>query len=242
MEAKLSRSKSLENMVSTNSDVSCGVGLSPDCGCGIVVPYRELEDAEVELPPPQYYRRSRAEGPKEWAQSEKIPKTPPTLVLSLLKPHKILFASAEMCELLGYEEAELKGRSLNMIQGPKTNSSALTAAIKNTGLLSSGEVTTMFYASDGSERQITAACVPYLSDSGDLAGCTLQLTSDAVLEAEDIAVSLAKWMARAEQAAQCRSRADYNFRMGLTIQRSILHHANSPAASQPSRCESDIWL
>ena len=161
---------------------------SSESSCGIVLPYRELDWnslSEAELPPPQYYRRTKKSS-KITGSSNTTEAKPPSLVLSLLKPHKILLASKEMCDLLGYGEAEMRGRSLNMLQGPKTNASALSAAIKNTGLMSTVQLSTSLYTIDGSERPVFAICVPYLSEYGELAGCKLQTTPANDISSEDI--------------------------------------------------------
>ena len=207
--------------------------------CRISVPYLELEESKLsledELPPPKYYCRSKP------CQTEVTIKKPavrlPTLILSLLKPHKILAVSKETCELMGYKEDEMLGRSVSILQGPKTDKAGLCAAIKNTGVLSSGDFSTVIYARDGSELNITATLVPYYADGGQLAGCKLQLLLETT-EIDDVVERLAKWTANAEKKKRSIYRAHHNFCTGLIIQLSMQQRAKwRIPAQQPDPSE-----
>ena len=211
-----------------------------DEDCRISVPYLELEGSKLsledELPPPKYYRRSTP-CQNEVVTKKLAPKLP-TLILSLVKPHKILAVSKEACDFLGYGEEEISGRSVSMLQGPKTDTAGLCAAIKNTGVLSSGEFSTVIYARDGSELKIAAALVPYIADGGKLAGCKLQLILDNASESDDVVERLAKWTGNAEKGKRSQHRAHHNFCTGLTIQLSMQHRtASHRSTPQPAPWE-----
>ena len=163
-------------------------------------------------------------------------KSLPTVVVSLVKPHKILTTSTATCDLLGFGAEEMMGRSLNLLHGPKTDVKAVMGAIKNTGLLSTANFSTIMYARDGSERSIRALCIPYFGEGGVLAGCKLQLLpEDYVFMDPALCLEEAR-MQEAERTKRACYRSRYNFRTGLMIQRALLHHAKT----HPSPGD-DVW-
>ena len=93
--------------------------------CGLSVYYNEamprLLTDDDELPPPQYYHLSQSQdSPSKPPQRVPAKMNLPTAVLSMVKPHKILSISTELCDFLGFGAEEMMGRSLNLLHGPKT--------------------------------------------------------------------------------------------------------------------------
>jgi hypothetical protein len=160
----------------------------------------------------------------------------PTVVLSLVKPHKIISISTQMCDFFGFEEAEIVGRSFNLLQGPKTDVQAVTGAIKNTGVLISAQFATSLYARNGSELYTNASCVPYFAGGGVLAGCKLQLLPEGPGLMDSTSRSdeaVAERLVQAERAQRACYRSKYNLITGLTIQRAmLLHHATTRPAPE----------
>ena len=68
------------------------------------------------LPPPARFTNPR--GVTHY--SSKKPEA--TAIVSLQVPHKILAVSEELLSLLGFSEPEMCGRSIKIIQGPRTDS------------------------------------------------------------------------------------------------------------------------
>jgi PAS domain S-box-containing protein len=228
-----------------NLDCSALIPSQEEC-CGLAVHYNEAQARPLtyddELPPPQYYQRPQPHSsPSEPQQRQNAKRNIPTAVLSLVKPHKVLSISKELCDFLGFEAEEMLGRSLNLLHGPKTDAKIVTSAIKNTGLLTSGHFSTTLYARDGSERSIRASCVPYFGEGGVLAGCKLQLLPELPcleLSALHLDEAAAERLQQAERIKRSCYRSKYNFSTGLTIQRSMLRHANTrpPPTDAP-----DVW-
>ena len=189
-----------------------------------------------ELPPPKYYTRSNDSGHDALDRSSEQ-QSLPTAVLSLIKPHKILSVSKEMCDITGFAADEMIGRSFNLIHGPKTDMRILNAAIKNAGLRLASQFSTSMYASDGSEMQISASCVPDVAEGDVLLGFKFQLIQNGtsvvkVLPYSDETVEgLAELMAHGKHSRRNSYRVQYNFRTGLAIQHSMLRR---PLGARPS--------
>jgi hypothetical protein len=210
--------------------------------CRIAIPYREQQHCiEDELPQPEYFIRSSSYMKNATELSVQM-KNLPTALLSLVKPHKILSISKEMCTIVDFAADEITGRSLNLLYGPKTDMPALTAAIKNTGLLSSAQLSTSIYSRDGSEIQISASFAPFFADDGVLAGCTFKLLpaehapADSASDSDETVEGLAELMAQARRGRRANHRVQYNFRTGLAIQHSMLlhHRAGTRPPPQPA--------
>ncbi len=144
-----------------------------------------------------------------------------------------------MCALLGFETEQMMGRSLNLLNGPKTDVKAVISAIKNTAALSAASFSTTLYARDGSELRISASCVPYFGEGGVLAGCKLQLLPEnhaLVDPALDEAVT--ERLVQAERTKRACYRSMYNFRTGLMIHRSLLHYTTT---HQSAKDAAEVW-
>ena len=97
-------------------------------------------------------------------------------IVSLLKPHKILAASNEFLNTVGFTSSQICGRSISSVFGPRTDTVRIMAAIKNTGHLETTEVNTVLYASNGREVDLCASFSPYFKSSeAHLGGCLLQI-------------------------------------------------------------------
>jgi PAS domain S-box-containing protein len=128
--------------------------------CSLAVAYVELgvctDDLDLNksqldshLPPPCRFVDSRKS-----AATVTAPKVAAKAVVSIQQPHKILTVSKDLCCLLGYSSEELCGRSIKILQGPKTDATFLHSAIKNAALLSSASQKTFIYARDGQEHEV----------------------------------------------------------------------------------------
>ena len=98
------------------------------------------------------------------------------ILLSLIKPHKIIEVSADFLRLFGFNSNQIRGHSLMALFGPLTNSISVSAAIKNTGNLLSSEMKTILYASSGQELNISATFVPFKNTlDGSIGGCLMRV-------------------------------------------------------------------
>ena len=195
----------------------------------LALPYSELEHLEYDLesaartgmPQPEYYSRAKEERKKHQTKV-------PSAIISLVKPHKFLSVSKDLCSFYGLSAEEITGRTIRTIQGPKTDSGAITAAIKNTGLLSSTTLKTFLYSSDGADHELSLSFSPFVAENGSLAGCELHLVQS---------VPPAGGPAAAAQIRMEREqyRALHNFRTGLVLQQT---YTRTNAGSQ----ELPPWL
>ena len=143
------------------------------------------DGSEDEPPGPGLSRRpssSRAESPPK-----------PKAVISLVSPHKLLILDTVFCDLFGYSgrsEAEICGRTIKILQGPRTDLAAITCGIKNCAAGSTTRARLVLYDRDGGEIAAEATFSPYLSGLDSLAGCLLELTPSP--RAADLALALAR--------------------------------------------------
>ncbi len=137
-------------------------------------------------------------------------------VVTLKSPHTILSVSDSFGKWLGYTPQELVGRSLKVLSGPRTDTLALHAAIKNAALLNFECIEATIYASSGVGHHVLASCFPFLDEDGTLLGCSLeikQLTCDMANNPQ----ALIPFAPRAEP--EVARRRTYNYRMGLALHR-----------------------
>ena len=120
-----------------------------------------------ELPFPCKFKRN---------QPEEVPSCRHGVMISLINPHAVLAASDGFLEMTGFCSSQVCGRSINTVFGPKTNTSEILAAIKNTSRLETTELNTVLYTSSGREIDLCAAVSPLYGKSGDcLRGCLLRI-------------------------------------------------------------------
>ena len=128
-----------------------------------------LNDEEHDEPPgPGLSKRLRSR--------RAAPPPAPKAVVSLVAPHKMLIISKDFCDFFGYTvEEEICGRAVKILQGPRTDPTALTSAIKScaTGLTTSKSV--VLYGRDGTEVEVEATFAPYFGGEETLAGCLVEL-------------------------------------------------------------------
>jgi hypothetical protein len=98
------------------------------------------------------------------------------VIISLLKPHKILAVSDGFLNMVGFSSSQVCGRSMNTFFGPETDTTDIIAAIKNTGHLKTTELSIVLYTSSGRRMDLSAAFSPLGGRSGDcLRGCLLRI-------------------------------------------------------------------
>ncbi len=98
------------------------------------------------------------------------------VIVSLVKPHKILAVAADILNMAEFTSGQICGRSINVLFGPRTDVSSVNAAIKNTALGQSSTIDTVLSSSTGADLHVTATLSPYHRPSdGSLGGCLLQI-------------------------------------------------------------------
>ena len=141
-------------------------------------PYVELDETSSDgildcLPPPCKFSRFRmkSSAPLENCCCQGA-------MISLLKPHKIIAASAEFLRTVGFTSDQIRSRTIRALVGPNTDMSELSAAIKNAGHMHSTQINTTLYTSCGTELEVTATLSPHVNVlSGSLGGCVLRIDS-----------------------------------------------------------------
>jgi hypothetical protein len=110
------------------------------------------------------------------AKKPTVPKPKLNAVISLIAPHKLLILTKDFCNLFGYSiEAEICGRAVKILQGPRTDPSALSSAIKNCAAGSSLVRTIVLYGRDGNDIEVEASFSPYICGDESLAGCLMEI-------------------------------------------------------------------
>jgi hypothetical protein len=151
------------------------------CECDLTMPYSEIVtiagvsdipqldlNGIDEVPPaPLRGRRSKIAAPK--------PK--PTAVVSMVSPHKLLIVSEDFCELFRYSVsgAEICGRAVKMLQGPRTDPGIIVAGIKSAALASTTRSDLTLYTGGGEELELRVTFSPYVCGDDTLAGCLLEV-------------------------------------------------------------------
>jgi hypothetical protein len=119
---------------------------------------------------------------------EMEPNTAPstgTFVISTRAPHKIMSATEELCSLLGFTAADMAQRSIRLLYGPETDSTAITSAVKRMLLAFDDHYTAVVptftvYSSSGAPHVVRVVCsrLPPRGAGGtdEEAACRLQLS------------------------------------------------------------------
>jgi PAS domain-containing protein len=197
-----------------------------------------------EFPPPMPYVKRR-DISLDIEASERCGDLDPTsskvrAVVALRSPHSILFVSDPFVKWLGYTPQELVGRSLRVLSGPKTDTFALHAAIKNAALLNFECIETIVYSSSGVSHHVLVSCIPFMDMDGALLGCSLEVKQLAKPQRDlnnfsPIGPTLIPFGPRTGSADAARRRA-YNYRTGLALHAE--HRAPAAVARMPD--EDDI--
>ena len=95
--------------------------------------------------------------------------------MSMQAPHRILTCELTQESLLGYNSKMLQGRSIQIFQGPKTNSEQLKADIKNTTQNFLASSNFYLYDADGVCHSVTVTCAPIFDVKGIPCSCQLFL-------------------------------------------------------------------
>jgi PAS domain S-box-containing protein len=138
------------------------------------------------------------------------------VIVSAGKCHKVIHISTELSKQFGYEAAEICGRSLSILQGPKTDSKALHYAIKSATMLSPADLSLVMYSREGSELAMTASCFPITSNNGEVTGCRLQIR-EASMAQSPLSMAPQKTTLASNRRIVLAYRKQYNFHMGLVI-------------------------
>jgi hypothetical protein len=179
---------------------------------------------------------------------QKVPPQCPSMGRALIStqyPYKILSATEQLCDRLGYTEAEMASMSIKLLSGPDTDPFAIASAVK--GVMAAGEVTKiviprlLVYNRWGKAEQAQVSCIG-VRDNRGVEACSLRFDWHTRLPRPQISWSLSgppmtrgSPLARAELAGRSiRPRGQYNFLTGLEIQRELQH---ASAAHQRSASE-----
>ena len=98
---------------------------------------------------------------------------PSSIVVSFNTPHRISECELTGKTLLGYTDNMLQGRSIRILQGTKTNSELLRAAIKNSALNNRTSTRLYLYDTDGECHNVAVTCIPICDVHGIPQSCQL---------------------------------------------------------------------
>ena len=94
-------------------------------------------------------------------------------MISLSEPHTFQSVSHDLCALFDLAPEQMRGRSIKMLQGPRTNAAALSAAIKAARLQQRSTVPVTAYRRDGSECVVVVSCSARVGEDGEVDGLSL---------------------------------------------------------------------
>jgi PAS domain S-box-containing protein len=136
----------------------------------------------------------------------------PTLI-SLCDPHKFISVSQDICSMLGFTPEEMSGRSIKILHGPRTDTTALTAMIKRCTLhhhQPEPPVPLTIYCRDGSSRDVLASCAPSHDEHGVIDGLRVDIAiasdDESIEDASDLDEP-ANPHAAADSASEIRAQA-----------------------------------
>jgi hypothetical protein len=153
-------------------------------------------------------------------------------VVSLLCPHTILSVSDSFVRWLGYTSQEIVGRSLKVFSGPRTDTFALNAAIKNAAVHNFECIESTIYSSSGTAFHVLVSCFPFMDVDGVLLGCSIEIKH---LGANDDGLIRIPFPSRISPADAARRR-NLNYQTGLALHR---EHAAAAAAVR-AEAEADL--
>jgi hypothetical protein len=126
------------------------------------------ENFNGELPPPSKFSRS------ESTQTEICCRR--GAIVSLLQPHKILAVAPDILSIAEFSSSQIRGRSINVLFGPRADVAPLNSAIKNTAHGQSSTIDTVLCTSAGADLHVTVTFSPYHRPTDRcLGGCRLQI-------------------------------------------------------------------
>ena len=95
-------------------------------------------------------------------------------VITPNEPYKFMSVSDELAALFDFAPEQMRGRSIKMLQGPRTNAPRLGAAIKSARLHHTSEVQLSAYSRNGSELSLVISCSPHCDAGGETDGVELK--------------------------------------------------------------------
>ena len=95
--------------------------------------------------------------------------------VSASKPHRILSAPDQFLKLLEYSRDEVIGRSINLLQGPRSDAGRLESGICEVWKLDLSCFTFTLYSRTGFEHIVDVQCLPLVDADGKITGSTLQI-------------------------------------------------------------------
>ena len=196
------------------------------------------------MPPPMSFK-SYIKHRSELAQS-KAKTLRSAIIVSPSKPHSILSISEGIADFLHFTRDELSGRTIRVLQGPKSNPTALDAAIKASVIDGVKRVPFVFYSSSGAECEAIVNCAPLFEENAKICGCTLEISFPFRHNAQKLAScscidQTQHFHEKAELLNSEREehlkilvqnrnyRAQYNFRTGLTIHQAFCRQKRASA-------------
>ena len=126
-----------------------------------IVAHEEFPGLEQLLPPPKKYERKSStttsldvKDSRSW-----------TIEISICKPHRILYVSNEVSDLLEYPSHKICNRSISILQGPNTDILNLHSSFKSALMSVPSIVCIILYSSSGKEQELTAECSAHNLDT-----------------------------------------------------------------------------
>ena len=175
----------------------------------------------IEMPAPMSFQRAMQK------RHEKCIGTA-SASISIAKPHEIISVSEDMARFFGYTPDELTGRSFCIFQGPKTDTVNFEAGIS--GMERLQRISCILYSRSGKEHRMY---LNFLFCSGNQKLCTLQILIPEIRpnhhNREQGATISSPFESKFKDTQSIRSQ--YNFLVGLSIQRALNSRERSTAST-----------
>jgi PAS domain S-box-containing protein len=140
-------------------------------------------------------------------------------LISMKSPHHILSVNQKFLQLSGYQDCELVGRSIRILNGASTD--PLKGAIKSTAIQPIETVETTIPDKDGQEHDVLVICSPWTkAGSSNVLACLLQIKEVRTYPVREVSMTPSpEASARRVTLSSLRksSRHSYNFRIGLEM-------------------------
>ena len=107
------------------------------------------------------------------------------LIVTFEARHKILLTEGATQCVLGYSEELLRGRTLNVLQGPRTDPARLSSAIKLSSFCITSSLQMDLYDCDGRCRTLLVTCQPFFGFEGTAEACKLSFESSQAITLDE---------------------------------------------------------
>eukprot|EP00291_Cryptomonas_curvata_P030172 CAMPEP_0172209266 /NCGR_PEP_ID=MMETSP1050-20130122/35010_1 /TAXON_ID=233186 /ORGANISM="Cryptomonas curvata, Strain CCAP979/52" /LENGTH=178 /DNA_ID=CAMNT_0012889105 /DNA_START=15 /DNA_END=548 /DNA_ORIENTATION=+ len=102
------------------------------------------------------------------------------LVVAFDSPFQIMATETGVDEFFGYTFDEIRGQSIGILQGPRTDSALLQTGIRNAAQFETTSITLILYDRFSHPLQFTVFCAPFHNGSDLPAGCLMMLESTGI--------------------------------------------------------------